>query len=147
MAMKPPAVEGVDDVLEYAAQLIEEVSFTDLRGIAAKRKRAREDAALRLETAEEIRKECAQHIRAMKSRPDLDAKAVLARIANSDGKPSAFDLVEAWPLAWKGWLRIDVTICTTTNQVPPPVEYTISLTDRGRAVINGAETPRFARTA
>ena len=134
--METPEPLDRDAVLEYAAQLIEELSFVDLAGTMAKRKRTREDAELRVRTIGETRKECARHIRAFKSRSDLDATAVLRRIANL--KPNQrhdIELVDAWPLAWKGWLRIDVTICATTNQIPPPTEYKITLTDKGRAAL------------
>lgn len=39
--------QSADEVLEYAARLIEETDISDLRGVWAKRKRGREDADLR----------------------------------------------------------------------------------------------------
>lgn len=144
LANKPPAGDHVDEVLEYAARLIEEISLGDIAGIGAKKKRAREDANLRAATIEKTRKECAAHIRAFKSRDDLTAVAVLRRIAELKGDRHEYELIDAWPLAWKGWLRIDVTICASSNSIPPPTRYTITLTDKGRDVLAGKLKPTFS---
>lgn len=134
--IQPEAGASVDEVLEYAAQLIEEESFADLAGIFAKRKRAREDADLRYRTIQQTRADCARHIRAMKSRRDLDALAVLRRIAElKDDYRHDMHLRDAWPLAWKGWVDITATLRCNSNSVPPEVEYRIRLTDEGREVL------------
>lgn len=128
-----------DETLEFAAQLIEDASLTDYRGVWAKRKRAREDAEVRKAAREECRREMAEHIRAFKGRRDLDATAVLARIADEIalGKNAVISLVDAWPLAWKGWLNIDARFRCNSNCIPPEGSFTIELTDEGRAVLSG----------
>lgn len=132
--MRTPPVS--DEALEYAAQLIEQSSLLDIAGIWAKRKRAREDAALRMRSREELRAEMAAHLRAMKSRPDLDADAVLERVVEWSAKSDfGMCLTEAWPLAWKGWLNIEATILCNSNSIPPQTRYSITLTDRGEKVI------------
>lgn len=53
-------VEHLDDAtLEWAAQQIEESDLFDIGGIAARRKRDREDAALRSRTRIELKRELA----------------------------------------------------------------------------------------
>ena len=135
--MIQPEFTNADDVLEYAARLIEDASLLDLRGIMAKRKRDREDADLRFRTIQETRAEMARHIRAMKSRPDLDARSVLARLAAlpASGRHD-MELRDAWPLAWKGWLNIKCIVICNSNSVPPETEYRIELTDLGRGILN-----------
>jgi hypothetical protein len=79
----------------------------------------------------------------MKARRDLDAVAVLRHLAElsldhrHDGS-----LIDAWPLAWKGWVDIDCTIRCNSNWLPPQTTYRITLTDKGRAVLDAA--PRAA---
>jgi hypothetical protein len=121
-----------DETLEYAAQLVETPHFLELRGVMAKRKRAREDAELRRKTWEEFRTETASYLRAMKTRPELSAASALARIAEHGCHGH---LVDAWPLAWKGWLNIYAVVRCNSNGVPPETEYRVELTDKGRVVL------------
>jgi hypothetical protein len=135
--MIKPDFNDADDVLEYAARLIEDSSLLDLCGVMAKRKRDREDADLRFRTIQETRAEMARHIRAMKSRPDLDARNVLAKLAAlpSDGRNHDMHLRDAWPLAWKGWCNIKCTVICNSNCCPPETEYRIEITDYGREIL------------
>lgn len=130
-----PDFADSDAVLEYAARLVEEGSFADLRGIWSKRKRDREDAELRRQTKEETRKECAEFIRAFKSRRDLDAVNVLRKISEQSDTAYSIHLIDAWPLAWKGWLNIYCTVKCNSNCLPPETIYRIELTDEGRALL------------
>lgn len=132
-----------DATLEFAAQLIEDASATDLRGIYSRRKRDRELAALRAEARAECRREMAHHIRAFKCRRDLDATAVLARIAEEIalGRDGVISLVDAWPLAWKGWLTIDMRVRCNSNSIPPSTSFQIELTDEGRAELHRPTPP------
>jgi hypothetical protein len=68
---------------------------------------------------------------------------VLQRLADlpSDTTHDMY-LRDAWPLAWKGWLNIDCTVRCTDNILPPRVEFRITLTEKGRAVL--AFTPKAA---
>jgi hypothetical protein len=128
-----------DAVLEWVARFLEEGDFRDLAGVWAKRKRCREDAALRGAARAEMRREFAAHLWAMIGRDDLSSIAVLRRMA---ALPAAgnhvTELCHAWPLAWKGWLDIECIISTADNCVPPQTRYRIVLTDSGRAALEGA---------
>jgi hypothetical protein len=126
-----------DDILEYAARLIEDTDISDMRGIMSRRKRDREDSELRMLTSAEVRQRCASQIRAMKERPDLTPEATLRDIAENEGgyQGHAMILRDAWPLAWKGWVNIECRIRCNSNCVPPETEYWITLTDRGRKVL------------
>lgn len=138
-----------DDALEYAARLIEETDLSDMAGIWAKRKRDREDAALRLKAAEETRRRCAEHIRAMKKRPDLSPVATLRDIAEAkEGhRGHAMLLKDAWPLAWMGWVDIECTMKCNSNCVPPESSYRVTLTDKGLAVLANADKPAESTAA
>lgn len=128
-----------DAVLEWVARSLEEGSFRDLAGVWAKRKRDREDAALRCAARAEMRREFASHLRAMIGRDELSSIAVLRRMA---ALPAAgnhvMELRHAWPLAWKGWLDIECIISTSDNCIPPQTRYRIALTERGRAALEDA---------
>lgn len=140
--MITPDFADTDSVLEYAAQLVEEGSFADLAGILSKRKRDREDAELRRKTKDETRKECAEFIRAFKSRRDLDALIVLRNLSElaDDSYEHSMRLIDAWPLAWKGWLNITCKIRCNSNSVPPEAEYRIEITNKGREVLAESAT-------
>lgn len=140
----PAADSTVDEVLEFAARLIEDLSFSDIGGIMAKRKRDREDAQLRLETIERNRKDCARHIRAFKSRTDLDALRTLSELPA--GTDHVMHLRDAWPLAWKGLLHINCTIRCSDNCIPPQTSYQIEIRKKGRELLAEAH-PTEARIA
>jgi len=137
VAKKKPEFVPDDETLEFAAQLIEEPSFTDMRGTLTRRKRDRAKALERQQAREECRREMAEHLRAFKARRDLDATAILARIAEEIelGRDAVIRLVDAWPLAWKGWLNIEARIRCNSNSIPPETHYHIELTDEGREVL------------
>jgi hypothetical protein len=124
-----------DEALELAARLIEGMSLTDFRGMNARRKRDREDAALRVETIRQTREECARHIRAFINRPDLEPLAVLRHVAEEQTSQHSAWLTDAWPLAWKGWVNIEATIVCNSNRLPPETRYRIVLTDAGREAL------------
>lgn len=136
--MMTPDFHDADAVLEYAAQLVEKGSFADLAGVFSKRKRDREDAELRRKTKLETRKECAEFIRAFKSRRDLDPVSVLRSLAELGEYDHCIHVVEAWPLAWKGWLNITCATLCNSNSVPPKTTYRIELTDKGRKILADA---------
>lgn len=134
-----------DEVLEYAAKLIEDTDISDWRGVWAKKKRDREDAALRFKTAGEVRAACAKHIRAMKGRPELgpiETLRGLSDLPTDHYMGHVMHLRDAWPLAWKGWVDIECIIRTNSNGVPPDSSYRIVLTDKGREVLEQNATHR-----
>lgn len=138
-----PAEDATRDaVLEWAARLVEAPSASDWSGIAARRKRDREDAALRRDAARDARAECATLLRAFIGRPELSVCAVLEQIAEL--KPDvnhAMTLVAAWPLAWKGLVEIECSTKCNSNQIPPPTRYRITLTDKGHAMLAATPDP------
>lgn len=135
--MDKPVLKTADEAMEYAARLIEDVSLLDFRGIASKRKRDREDAELRLQTAREVRAACASHIRAFINRPDLEPRAILQRVR--DGENAAWLMQDVWPLAWRGLVRIEAHVVCNSNQVPPETYYTVALTERGERFLSERE--------
>jgi hypothetical protein len=144
-AMIKPEFATPDDALEYAAQLVEEMHFGDLRGIMAKKKRDREDAALRVDTIKKTRKEMAAHIRAFKDRPDLSLVTLLREAENLCGVGLDDSIILArggWQLASKGWVKVTMTAECTTNQIPPPVHFEVRITDKGRTVLAEADAKR-----
>src|SRR5690348_4907830 len=136
MTRGAPETTDRDEILEWAAQLIEEAPITDIAGIWARRKRAREDAELRAKTYAEARREMASRIRAFKNRPELDALSTLRDLADlPDAENHVIHLRDAWPLAWKGWLNIECIVTCNSNSIPPATRYLISLTERGRQAL------------
>ena len=125
-----------DEILEAAAAEIESPQLTDLAGALAKTKRGREHYELRTKAISETRKRCAEIIRAMKSGRGLDPVEQLRRISEISN-PRQYDLylIEAWPLAWRGWLNIFCTIKCNSNSVPPETEYRMELTSAGQAIL------------
>lgn len=133
--------ESADEILEYAAKLIEDTDISDWAGAWAKKKRDREDAELRMKTAGEVRKRCADHIRAMKKRPDLGPVETLRKLSElptDSYMGHVMHLREAWPLAWKGWVDINCILKCNSNGIPPESEYRIILTDKGRGILAAA---------
>jgi hypothetical protein len=120
--------------------VVGEAFVFDLVGVATKKKRDREDANLRFKTIQENRADCARHIRAFKSRPDLDPVNVLRELSELTDSHCghALKLRDAWPLAWKGWVDIECTIKCNSNSIPPETNYRITLTEYGRGILNGA---------
>lgn len=140
--MEDIRAETRDEILELAAQIAEQSSLLDLRGIMSKRKRDREDASLRMAAREELRTEIADHIRYAKASRRHDPIAILADLAAlPDDYRHDMHLTEAWPLAWKGWLDIEMTVRTNSNSVPPEAQYRIRLTEEGRAVLAAQAVP------
>jgi hypothetical protein len=130
-----------DDILESAARLIEEPSLTDLMGALAKTKKAKIQYDMRMEATLKERERCAGVVRAMMDGKGLDPITQLRRIAEipPDSPRHELHLVEAWPLAWKGWLTIECRINCGSNHVPPETAYLITLTDEGKAALAAAE--------
>lgn len=136
--MIKPDFATPDDALEFAAQLVEERSLLDLRGLMSRRKRDREDAQVRLSARDELRRELADLIRAFKDRPDLSPLTALKRIAEADDRSHELHLRDAWQLAAKGWVRVLVNVDCTGNSIPPEARYRVEVTERGRRVLEGA---------
>lgn len=130
-----------DEILEAAALSIEEPSLVDLYGALSSTKKGQREYEIRRAAIEDSRRRFAGTIRAMKSGQGLDPITQLRRIAEfpPDSRRHELHLVEAWPLAWKGWLDIQCTIRCNCNTVPPETRYRIELTDEGRAALTSAQ--------
>lgn len=126
-----------DKILESAALAIEEPSLIDLCGILSRTKKGQREYELRRAAIMDTRRRCAEIIRAMKSGRGLDPITQLRRIAElpANSRHHELYMVEAWPLAWKGWLTIECTIVCNSNSVPPETSYRIMLTDAGHRVL------------
>lgn len=133
----PPDDASRDEIIEWCAQQIERDRITDIRGIGARRRRDREDAELRAQTIQETRAELAAHLRAFKSRPDLDPLATLRQVAGllPDDLEHTALVRNAWPLAWNGLVDIDVIARLNSNSIPPESQYRITITDKGRRML------------
>ena len=132
-----------DEILETAAREIEEPSLMDRAGMLSRTKRGRREYELRNSAALKERERCAGIVRAMMSGRGLDPITTLRRIAElpADSRQHDLYLVQAWPLAWKGWLNIECRICCNSNGIPPRASYIITLTDEGRAAMERSECP------
>jgi len=128
-----------DELLEAAALAVEEPEFGDLRGALTPTKKGQREYELRSTAIADTRRRCAETIRAMKTGRGLDPLTQLRRIAEAKAVQHDLHLIEAWPLAWKGWLTIKCSIVCNSNSVPPETKYTIELTDAGRAALKTAE--------
>ena len=133
--MTPELLAFRDQVLEEAALFAEGASFEDFRGVLARKKRDREDANLRYETAKKVRAEFAQRLRNMKSAPNLNPLVILQQISEAPEAQHTIYLTMAWPLAWKGWVDIYAVLKTNDNCHPPETAYRIVLTDEGREAL------------
>lgn len=136
-----------DQILEAAALAIEEPSLSDLAGMLSRTKKGQREYEIRRAAIVESRRRCAEIIRAMKSGRGLDPLEQLRRLATlpADGPHHDLYLVDAWPLAWKGWLTIECTIVCNSNSCPPETRYRIALTDAGRAMIADGENVPVAK--
>lgn len=125
-----------DDILEEVAQWVERQSILSIAGIFARKKRDREDAMLRAETDKKVRETIAEEIRWMKGRRDRDAKAIVRELSELDPEMNhVMHLRDGWKMAALGCAHVEVRILATSNQVGPPIEYRITLTDKGRELI------------
>jgi DNA-binding MarR family transcriptional regulator len=124
-----------DDILEEVAQWVERFDLLSYAGIISRKKRDREDAALRVKVTEDLRKKIAAEVRWMKTRRDRDAKQIVQDLSELGDFNHVLHLRDGWKMASLGYVRIKVIIDATSNQVGPPTEYKITLTDKGRELI------------
>lgn len=128
-----------DEVLEFAAQLVESPNLSELRGIMARRKREREDAQLRSQTISDFKAEMAALIRSQKGRPDADLRTLREVAALEDND---FDHVlvvrRSWPLMARGLCHIAVTFDCADAVISPTPAFRVTLTEEGRALIESA---------
>lgn len=148
---KPPIMilpDNRDELLEWAAARIEELSILDWPSLPQRNKgerrnskrlrRAEEDAELTKKVIAVTRAKCAAELRRLLNRPDLAALAVLDRLERlPDDRRHDVELRDAWPLSFlgKGWLTIACTIRCDGDSIPPETRYRIELTDKGREIL------------
>ena len=126
-------------ILEVADWL-EEPDLRDLAGICARRKRDREDARLRGDTAKATRADLARMVRARVGNKVGDPAEFLrdVRAGQYSKAYTSFDIREAISLADKGLMVVEVATQIAgpwNNMVGGNTRYLFSLTDRGRALI------------
>lgn len=123
-----------DDVLEEIAARLERPDLIDMRGILAKRKRDREDARLRMEARQEQRREIAKWIRSFKSE---GGNSYVAALENIQDNKFAWGPDVAAALANRH-ATLSVAVHLSTHLENSAVEYTVTLTDAGRALVASA---------
>lgn len=126
---------GRDEVLEFAAHLVEQMSLAELRGIMAKKKRVREDAQLRSATIREHKSEMASLIRSQKGRPDGDVRTLQEIAALTEEYTHTIVVRRAWALMERGLCRIAVTFDCADRVLSPTPAFRVTLTDEGRAAL------------
>lgn len=140
-----------DAILLEVAGWIEEGDFIALAGIMGKRKRIREDAALRIETSKDVRRRMADMIRGRMQnkvgQPEEFIRDVKA--GRYDKMYTAFDVRAAIALADKGFLKVEVVSQIAgpwNNTVGGQTAYRFSVTDKGEALLAQAIEARRAET-
>jgi hypothetical protein len=142
--------ELCEKTLELAARVAEEPSVHEEFPERHRRKREREDQELRLMVIAATRAEIASDLRAVIGRDNLSPKQTLKIIADNLGGNhylgDVMHLVDAWPLAWRGWLRIEARIKCNSNCIPPEISYYIDITDKGREILGDKYAPILSVT-
>jgi len=126
----------VDAILEDIASKLEKPNFGDVRGIAAKRKRAREDAHLRSETRQEQRIELARWVRSYKGDGGNSYASTLENIQDSR---FAWGRDVAAALAM-GHATLSISMDLDTHLANVAARYDVRLTDAGRAYLAKEQT-------
>lgn len=135
-----------DAILMEVAGWVEEGDLISWQGIAHRRKRVREDAALRIQTSEEVRKRLADMIRGRMQNKVGDPVEFLSDV--KEGRVTyvtGFILREAIALADKGLLRIVVETQIAgpwNNVVDGQATYKITMTDEGEEFLAKAMEAR-----
>lgn len=129
-----------DEILMEVASWVEEGDLRDFVGICAKRKRDREDAALRMETAKVVRAQLAKMIRGRMENKVGDPIDFL-KCVQAGGYEKFYTghtLRQAFALADKGLLLIFAETQVGgphTNTVGGYTKYNIGLTEKGIAYL------------
>lgn len=131
-----PSAFDRDAIIMEVAGWVEELDLLEIHGLLAKRKRDREDAALRIETSERVRKRAAETIRARMKNRVGDPGEFLADVkaGRFNKNYTGYTIREAIALADIGLLRVCVRTQIAgpwNNQVGSHPEYTFELTEDG----------------
>lgn len=146
-----PSAEDRDAILLEVAGWVEESDLRDLQGVWAKRKRDREDAALRLETSKAVRSRLASMIRGRMENKVGDALEFLSDVkaGRYERMLTGHTLREAIALANKGLLKVTVETQIAgpwNNTIGGNTEYHIQVTEKGEVVLASAIEARRAET-
>lgn len=125
-----------DAVLEQIACELEQPDFLDLQGIAAKRKRDREDADLRLRTRQEQRRELARWVRSFKTGKGNSPVSFLRRIQEGTDQFEWGPDVAAALVAQLATLTVEFDLNTHLLNCTP--RFRLTLTEGGGRVLNDA---------
>jgi hypothetical protein len=135
-----------DAILMEVAGWIEEGDISSLPGILNKRKRVREDAALRIQTSKEVRARMARMIRGRMENKVGDPVDFLKDVqaGDHDRHYTGFTLRQAIALADRGLLTVVAMTQVAgpwNNTVGGKTEYQIRLTEKGEKFIADADEP------
>jgi hypothetical protein len=123
---------AMDDLLEKIACDLEGPMFLDFLGIAARRKRDREDADLRFRVRQEQRREIAGWIRSFKSGEGNDLERFLREVGN--GEAGQFEWGPDVAVAvLSGLVVVHAEIAMSTHLPNCETKFRYSLTDAGKA--------------
>lgn len=130
-------LESADTVIETIACRLEQPDFLDILGIAAKRKRDREDADLRMRTRQQQRRELARWVRSFKSGRGNDPLSFLESVR--DGKADRYAWGPEVAAAVLGTLvTVTVEIELSTHLQNCERNYRFALTDDGKKLLEAA---------
>lgn len=147
-----PSACDRDAILMEVAGWVEEMDLLAISGIMHRRKRVREDAALRIKTSDEVRARMADMIRGRMENKVGDPLDFLSGLKAGRYARcyTGFDLREAIALADKGLLSVSVVTQIAgpwNNTVGGNTEYSIKLTDEGEQFLASGIEARSDETA
>lgn len=125
-------MNDIDLVIEKIAADLEEPNFLDVRGIAAKRKRDREDADLRMQTRQEQRRELAGWVRSFKTEGGNRFMRFLEEVEEGGNHHFAWGPEVATALACC-FVTMTVEFDLSTHLANCTPRFRFALTDEGRA--------------
>lgn len=128
-------MEDRDALIEEIAAAVEAPCITDICGVGAKRKRAREDARLRMKAREELRTEMGAFIRSFKTGSGNDPLMELERIAENGGSVIVWRLDDVLALYSCRYVTLDLTVPLSTNEVPFKAQFVATITETGRKAL------------
>lgn len=136
---------GADAIIETIACRLEQPNLLDMQGIAAKRKRDREDASLRLRARQEQRRELASWVRSFKSDKGNSPLRFLESVR--DGEADQWSWGPDVAAAVLGQLVIvTVEIELSSHLANSGLNYRFTLTESGEEFLAASLSPNGGQT-
>lgn len=123
-----------DSVIEQIACELDQPSFLDLRGIAAKRKRDREDADLRMRARQEQRRELASWVRSFKSDKGNSPLRFLESVRDGEADQYAWGPEVAAAILGR-LITVTLEIEMSSHLANCERRYRFSITDKGLGLL------------